>query len=123
ATGGTPDLGFGPESLEGTLGNAPAITKPATPYTLTLTGMGSPSDATLFFNVKTGAFKYQFVHPVTGKKTTGYGAVVQHQLNGTEDGVDPGMACGVHIVKQKVLGVTTAYPGWIALDDVVLVGP
>jgi hypothetical protein len=118
ATGGSPDLGFVPASLLGLLGNAPAVTTPATAYTLVFSGAEDPSSATVFFNVKTGATKFQFVHPVTLKKVTGYGAVVQHQLNGAEDGVEAGMGCGVYLVKQKVGSVTTAYPGWMAFDDV-----
>ncbi|MBL9151878.1 MAG: choice-of-anchor I family protein, partial [Verrucomicrobiales bacterium] len=118
AAGGTPDLGFASVSLLGTLGNAPAVSTPATPYTLEFSGGEDPSSATVIFNVKTGATKFQFVHPVTGKKVTGYGAVVQHQLNGAEDGVEAGMGCGIYLVKQKVGTVTTSYPGWMAFDDV-----
>ncbi|MBL9155232.1 MAG: hypothetical protein JNK37_22305 [Verrucomicrobiales bacterium] len=122
--GGTPNLAFTSDTLTGTLGNAPTVSVPPTPYTVALAaGSGLPASATMAFNVKYGTFKATFIHPVTLKKVTGAGVVVQHQINATLDGVEPGMGCGIFLVKQKVASVTTAYPGWFSFDDVPAVLP
>lgn len=97
-------------------GSLPArSTDPKAKYLVTLSGASLADPVNLTFTLKTGAVRGTFRHPVTGRNATFYGAVVQHRLNDTLDGVETGTGCGVFIVSQKFGGITTLTPGWAIL--------
>lgn len=110
--------------LSGPLGGAPNTSlRPVPPYPADLTGAGAPSAVTIYFKPKDGSFKYVFIHPGTLRKTTGYGAVVQHATEWVDMGgffepvIVPGFGSGVFLNKlRNPDGSTTVYPGWMVFD-------
>lgn len=113
-------------NLFATLGGAPAVTRPLTPYGVVMgpySGVASvgpgPSTVAVNFTVKTGAFKAVFTHPGTLKKTIGYGAIIQHRgdfSTGWFEGTLPGFGYGVFVNKVRLpSGSFVSHPGWIHL--------
>ncbi|MCB1080153.1 MAG: hypothetical protein KDM64_20205, partial [Verrucomicrobiae bacterium] len=114
-------------NLWGLLAGAPAPASPPAPYETQMgpySGVVSvgpgPTNMTVAFKVKTGAFKATFIHPGTNKKTYGYGAIIQHR--GVFDvpglvGTQPGFGYGVFVnkVRQPDKSILS-HPGWIYLD-------
>ncbi|MCB1093270.1 MAG: hypothetical protein KDL87_17150, partial [Verrucomicrobiae bacterium] len=98
-------------NLWGLLAGAPAPASPPAPYETQMgpySGVVSvgpgPTNMTVAFKVKTGAFKATFIHPGTNKKTYGYGAIIQHR--GVFDvpglvGTQPGFGYGVFVNKVR----------------------
>ncbi|MCB1077318.1 MAG: hypothetical protein KDM64_05750 [Verrucomicrobiae bacterium] len=121
-------------ALSGPLSGAPAVTRPVTPYLATLTGTDDPNSLTISFKPKDGSYKFSFIHPGTGRKTTGYGVVVQWQQEWiwVDDGMGgfeelmtvPGFGNGVFVNKyrDRATGTTYSYPGWLVLEPNVATG-